>query len=44
MWDTLEQRLRPAISGVLLGETDAQLALDGVAKDWTQTLKRAGRI
>lgn len=41
MWDTLEQRLRPAISQVLLAQADAQAALDGVSADWTQALKRA---
>jgi ABC-type glycerol-3-phosphate transport system substrate-binding protein len=44
MWDQLEQRLRPAISQVILGQSDAKTALNAVADDWTKILKRARKI
>lgn len=43
IWPSMELQLRVAISAVLLGETTATVALDGVAADWQRTLKRAGR-
>jgi ABC-type glycerol-3-phosphate transport system substrate-binding protein len=44
MWDALENRLRPAISEVLLGQKPAKRALDEVADDWRKLLRRAGKI
>lgn len=41
-WDTLEIRLRTAISTALLGQTGAKEALDEVAADWRRGLRRAG--
>lgn len=44
IWPTLEVQLRPALSQVLLGQTDAKSALDGVAADWQRSMRRAGLI
>jgi ABC-type glycerol-3-phosphate transport system substrate-binding protein len=44
IWPTLEARLRPAISQVLLGERDAKTALDQVASDWQRSLRRANLV
>ena len=42
IWPTLEVQLRSGISQVLLGQTTAKVALDGVAADWQRSLRRAG--
>jgi ABC-type glycerol-3-phosphate transport system substrate-binding protein len=44
IWPTLEVSLRGGISAVLLGQKTAKVALDGVASDWTRSLKRANLI
>jgi multiple sugar transport system substrate-binding protein len=44
IWPTLESTLRSGISRVLLGQMNAKAALDGVAADWTRSLRRAGLI
>jgi multiple sugar transport system substrate-binding protein len=41
-WPAMELQLRSGISGVLLGQKAAKVALDAVALDWQRTLRRAG--
>ncbi len=42
IWPTMEVQLRSGISSVLLGQSTAKVALDGVASDWQRSLRRAG--
>jgi len=44
IWPTLEAALRSGISGVLLGQKTARVALDEVASDWQRSLRRAGLV
>ncbi len=42
IYTSMEQRLRPHMSRVMLGQVSAQKALDAAAADWERTLRRAG--
>ncbi len=42
VWGALELQMRAALSQALLGQRTAKQALDGLARDWQRSLRRAG--